>query len=93
MLSALRTSAVRAATRRPMSTTAAPKMHKAKDAWVELKKTRPPPGHDHVSTKSIFLFFFQLPIGFVLPGGKMADWLPAALLIFNPYKGFMRGAY
>lgn len=40
-----------------MSTTAAPKMHKAKDAWVELKKTRPPPGHDHVSTKSIFLFF------------------------------------
>ncbi|KAL7454774.1 hypothetical protein ACHAWC_006375 [Mediolabrus comicus] len=54
MLSALRTSAARAATRRPMSTTAAPKMHKAKDAWVELKKTRPPPGHDHVSTKSIF---------------------------------------
>ena len=50
MISALRTSAVRAATRRPMST-ATPKMHKAKDTWGELSKTRPPPGHDHVSIK------------------------------------------
>jgi hypothetical protein len=67
-----------------MSTTAAPKMHKAKDAWVELKKTRPPPGHDHVSTKSIFLFFFQLklPIGF---SWEMADCFPAALLRFKPW--------
>mmetsp|Transcript_27939 Transcript_27939/g.43918 ORF Transcript_27939/g.43918 Transcript_27939/m.43918 type:complete len:90 (-) Transcript_27939:174-443(-) len=47
MIAAMRTSAVRAATRRPMSTTSAPKMHKAKDTWGELVKTRPPPGHDH----------------------------------------------
>ena len=93
MLSALRTSAARAATRRPMSTTAAPKMHKAKDAWVELKKTRPPPGHDHVSTKSIFLFF-QPRSASCCQKKKMADCLPAALLRFKPwYKGFMRGAY
>ena len=40
--------AVRAASRRQMSTAAAaPKQHKAKDAWAELNKTRPPPGHDH----------------------------------------------
>ncbi|KAL9191225.1 hypothetical protein ACHAXT_000931 [Thalassiosira profunda] len=38
-------SAARAAARRPMSTAAAPKMHKAKDAWGKLP--RPPPGHDH----------------------------------------------
>ena len=36
----------RAGTRRQMST-AAPKMHKAKDVWGELKATRPPAGHDH----------------------------------------------
>jgi len=57
MISAMRTCAVRAAARRPMSTTAAPKLHKAKDAWGELKKTRPPPGHDHVSINNIFYYF------------------------------------
>ena len=41
--------AARVGSRRPMSTVAAPKMHKAKDAWSELQKTRPPPGHPHVS--------------------------------------------
>ena len=41
--------AARAGSRRPMSAVAAPKMHKAKDAWAELQKTRPPPGHPHVS--------------------------------------------
>mmetsp|Transcript_5015 Transcript_5015/g.8981 ORF Transcript_5015/g.8981 Transcript_5015/m.8981 type:complete len:92 (+) Transcript_5015:76-351(+) len=38
--------AARVGSRRQMST-AAPKTHKAKDAWVELQKTRPPPGHEH----------------------------------------------
>jgi hypothetical protein len=42
-------SVARAGTRRQMST-AAPKMHKAKDVWGELKATRPPEGHAHVST-------------------------------------------
>ena len=32
-----------------MSTAAAPKMHKYKDVAPELAKTRPPPGHEHVS--------------------------------------------
>ncbi|KAL3809923.1 hypothetical protein ACHAXA_005337 [Cyclostephanos tholiformis] len=32
---------------RSMSTAAAPKFHKYKDAAPELMKTRPPPGHDH----------------------------------------------
>lgn len=55
-------------------------MHKAKDAWVELKKTRPPPGHDHVSTKNLFFFFFQPPIGFVLPEKKwQIVYLPLCL--------------
>ncbi|EJK66645.1 hypothetical protein THAOC_12422 [Thalassiosira oceanica] len=40
--------AARVGSRRPMSTVAAPKMHKAKDAWSELQKTRPPPGHPHL---------------------------------------------
>ena len=47
-----------------MSTTAAPKLHKAKDAWGELKKTRPPPGHDHVSIKyNNFIIIISPPIG------------------------------
>eukprot|EP00970_Alexandrium_tamarense_P006615 scaffold1143_cov198-Alexandrium_tamarense.AAC.6 len=44
---AIRTAA-RATSRRQMST-ASPKMHKAKDVWGELKATRPPEGHPHVS--------------------------------------------
>eukprot|EP00804_Cyclotella_cryptica_P023425 CCRYP_020856-RA/>CCRYP_020856-RA protein AED:0.10 eAED:0.10 QI:1250/1/1/1/0.5/0.33/3/1128/89 len=39
-------SVARVSSKRPMST-AAPKMHKAKDVWGELKATRPPAGHDH----------------------------------------------
>jgi hypothetical protein len=46
--------ALRVASRggRSMSTAAAaaPKIHKYKDAAPELMKTRPPPGHDHVSS-------------------------------------------
>jgi hypothetical protein len=49
MLSAVvvRTSA-RVGSRRTMSTVA-PKIHKYKDAAPDLVKTRPPPGHEHVS--------------------------------------------
>ena len=45
------TAVLRVASRgRSMSTAAAaPKIHKYKDAAPELMKTRPPPGHDHVS--------------------------------------------
>lgn len=41
----------RAATRRLQSTSSSPKMHRAKDAWQELEKTRAPKDHDdlHVS--------------------------------------------
>lgn len=42
-------SAARVGSRRTMSTAAAPKMHKYKDVAPELVKTRPPPGHEHVS--------------------------------------------
>lgn len=92
MLSALRTSAVRAATRRPMSTTAAPKMHKAKDAWVELKKTRPPPGHDHVSTKLLLLFFFNCRSRLRLPGKKWPIvYLPLCLYLDRGNNGYGRG--
>lgn len=45
----------RAGARRPMST-ATPKMHKAKDVWGELKATRPPEGHAHVSRHIEFNF-------------------------------------
>ncbi|KAL7482209.1 hypothetical protein ACHAW6_007904 [Cyclotella cf. meneghiniana] len=41
-------SVARVSSKRPMSTVA-PKMHKAKDVWGELKATRPPPGHDHIN--------------------------------------------
>ena len=46
-----------------MSTAAAPKQHKAKDAWAELNKTRPPPGHAHVRWNNvcILLFYCQVP--------------------------------
>ena len=70
MISAIRTSAIRAATRRPMSTTVAPKMHKAKDAWGELKKTRPPPGHDHVSIKLYFRFSTTRRRQFIIVDGQ-----------------------
>mmetsp|Transcript_4557 Transcript_4557/g.9003 ORF Transcript_4557/g.9003 Transcript_4557/m.9003 type:complete len:91 (+) Transcript_4557:139-411(+) len=39
--------AARASSRRPMSSAAQPKMHKAKDVWSEIKATRPPEGHPH----------------------------------------------
>ncbi|KAL3775903.1 hypothetical protein HJC23_000333 [Cyclotella cryptica] len=45
-------SVARVSSKRPMST-AAPKMHKAKDVWGELKATRPPAGHDHVSLDDV----------------------------------------
>ena len=41
--------ATRVGSRRAMSDSAGPKMHKAKDAWKEIKSTRPPEGHPHVS--------------------------------------------
>ena len=47
MLTALVASA-RVGSRRTMSTVA-PKIHKYKDAAPDLVKTRPPPGHEHVS--------------------------------------------
>ena len=49
MLSTGVRNAARVGSRHPMSTAAAPKIHKYKDAGPELMKTRPPPGHEHVS--------------------------------------------
>ena len=49
MLSTAVRNTARVSSRRPMSTAATPKIHKYKDAAPELMKTRPPPGHDHVS--------------------------------------------
>lgn len=58
--SALRTAA-RVGSRRPMSTAAAPKIHKFRDMQGELAKTRPPPGHDHVRREIILVnMFFEL---------------------------------
>jgi hypothetical protein len=39
--------------------TAAPKMHKAKDVWGELKATRPPEGHPHVSRPIRFVRLYR----------------------------------
>lgn len=52
--------AIRSASRamvpnRAMSNAAAPRLHKAKDAWKELKSTRPPEGHPHVSKPTVEL--------------------------------------
>jgi len=51
--------AARVGSRRQMST-AAPKTHKAKDAWVELQKTRPPPGHEHVRRENVRPIIFRV---------------------------------
>ena len=48
MLSAVVVPSARVGSRRTMSTVA-PKIHKYKDAAPDLVKTRPPPGHEHVS--------------------------------------------
>lgn len=45
-----------------MSTAAAPKLHKYRDVAPELAKTRPPPGHDHVSRTIIILRPVPLPV-------------------------------
>ncbi len=45
--------ASRVGSRRTMSESAGPRMHKAKDAWKEIQATRPPEGHPHVSTNEL----------------------------------------
>lgn len=55
-------SAARVGGRRTMSTAAAPKLHKYRDVAPELAKTRPPPGHDHVSRTIIILRPVPLPV-------------------------------
>jgi hypothetical protein len=67
---AIRTAA-RATSRRQMST-ASPKMHKAKDVWGELKATRPPEGHPHVSNWFVAAVDFGASVWFGAPvGGRM----------------------
>ncbi|KAL7546395.1 hypothetical protein ACHAWF_009730 [Thalassiosira exigua] len=48
----------RASSRRPMSTAAAPKIHKYQDVKAELAGTRPAPGHDH----TVFEPPFSVPV-------------------------------
>eukprot|EP00559_Dactyliosolen_fragilissimus_P005729 CAMPEP_0184855268 /NCGR_PEP_ID=MMETSP0580-20130426/566_1 /TAXON_ID=1118495 /ORGANISM="Dactyliosolen fragilissimus" /LENGTH=91 /DNA_ID=CAMNT_0027349741 /DNA_START=39 /DNA_END=311 /DNA_ORIENTATION=+ len=43
----LATTVSRIGSKRAMSQSAEPRMHKAKDVWVKIKETRPPEGHPH----------------------------------------------
>ena len=52
----IRTVASRMGVQRAASGTTGPRMHKAKDAWVQLKETRPPEGHPHVSSNLLLIY-------------------------------------